>query len=985
MQPSSRYMIGIDLGTTNSVLAYADTEGGSASGDIRIFSVQQVVHPGEVRSFATLPSFLYFPIEAEAELEGLSLPWEEQPPAVTGVMAREHGALAPGRQVASAKSWLCNDAVDRRARILPWGAAQPMVSPVEASARYLAHLRAAWNYAMATAGSDPQKLFENQEVVLTVPASFDEEARELTVEAAQQAGIQHLTLLEEPLAAFYAWIAGHRDSISAELRDGQLVLICDIGGGTSDFSLIRVRVVNGEPQFERTAIGEHLLLGGDNLDVALARRVEEKLKPATLSLAQRQALQRACCFAKERLLSDRALEGVPITVLGGGRAVVGQMRGSELTRGDVLQLLTHGFLPLTSADELPKHERRAGLRELGLPYASDPAITRHLAAFLAQAAAAMSLESRTSHGENGHSRLARPDAILFNGGFCTPAITRERIAESIAGWFGGAESGWRPKILNNAALESAVAVGAAYYGQVRRGAGQRIRAGSARTYYIGTRSEQQLQGVCVLPAGVEEGASLALSNREFAVLANRPASFSLYSSRTRHDRHGEVVTLSEGEVHRHAPLVTLLRYGKKLRDLELAVRLTVNFTELGTLEVWCESLSSPHRWRLQFELRGEESKLRQAESPGEPEVRTEGTQPSVTHPPVVVPEESVESAVGLIYAVFAKTKNAPEAGASGALAHAGVAIAPETLVSKLEAALEHNRDAWPIATARTLGDALLQLMEGRRKTTAHEVRWLNLAGFCLRPGFGAPRDDWRMGQVRKLYLSGPAFPDELQSQVEWSVLWRRVSGGLAAATQQELYRKYTALLGAGRKKSSGRLNSQLERECWRLLASLEHLPAALRVLLGNHLLAKIKKTPTDRNWLWSLGRLGARIPLYGPLGCVVPAETASEWLRFLLELPEFTPDTASAVIQLAYVTGDRTRDLPDDLRQQTLGRLAAAGTAEELIQHLRTYVPAGRTEVARAFGESLPRDLNLASSANCLLPIEGLMSEAQTADKERVG
>jgi len=529
----SRYLIGIDLGTTNSVVAYIDTqEVADASSSIRVFPVPQLVGHGEVHTLPALPSFLYFPTEDELSAGAVSATWDEDPPMVTGVLAREQGALVPSRQVSSAKSWLSYPGVDRRAKILPAQAeppqalmsqlliSQPMISPVEASARYLMHLRDAWNGVI---GTDRETRFEHQEIVLTVPASFDEEARELTVEAARRAGLEKLTLLEEPLAAFYAWIAtkiapnrhapaggtsshSHlaRDGNGEDLRDGELILICDIGGGTTDFSLVRARLDNGELQFERTAIGEHLLLGGDNLDFALARRVEEKLveeklKGIKLTLQQRYALRRACCAAKERLLSESSLERVPVTVLGSGRAVIGQALSVDLTRGEVLQILTAGFLPITAPDEMPAHGRPTGLRELGLPYASDPAITKHLAAFLTQAAVAMNGSSASQNSANqglANQRMARPDAVLFNGGFCAPAVTRERIVEAISAWFGGTQSGWRPKLLNNEAAtseagsaagsaeESAVARGAAYYGRVRRGSGLRIRAGSARTYYI---------------------------------------------------------------------------------------------------------------------------------------------------------------------------------------------------------------------------------------------------------------------------------------------------------------------------------------------------------------------------------------------------------------------------------------------------------------------------------------------------------------------
>ena len=364
----SRYLIGIDLGTTNSVVAYIDSQEVADAGfPIRVFPIPQLVEHGEVLTLPALPSFLYFPTEDELSDGAVSATWDENPPMVTGVLARQQGALVPSRQVSSAKSWLSYPGVDRRAKILPAQAEppQPVISPVEASARYLMHLRDAWNGAI---GTDAETRFEHQDIVLTVPASFDEEARELTVEAARRAGLLKVTLLEEPLAAFYAWIAANRHAPAGglpshpspirkgddrDLRDGELILICDIGGGTTDFSLVRAHLVHGELQFERTAIGEHLLLGGDNFDFALARRVEEKFMEeqttaAKLALRQRYALRRTCCAAKERLLSNGSseLSHVSVTVLGGGRAVVGQALSVDLTREEVLQILTDGFLPI---------------------------------------------------------------------------------------------------------------------------------------------------------------------------------------------------------------------------------------------------------------------------------------------------------------------------------------------------------------------------------------------------------------------------------------------------------------------------------------------------------------------------------------------------------------------------------------------------------------------------------------------------------------
>ncbi len=937
----SRYLIGIDLGTTNSVVAYVDAED---EANIGVFNVPQLVGPGEVRDLPALPSFLYFPTPEELSAGGLSLPWNEQPQGIAGAMAREQGALVPRRQVSSAKSWLSNARVDRRAHILPADAdpAAVLVSPVEASARYLIHLRDAWNHVIA--GDAPTSRFEKQQIVLTVPASFDEEARELTVEAARLAGLEDFRLLEEPLAAFYSWIDAHREQLQQQLRDGDLVLICDIGGGTSDFSLVRAHIEGDDVQFERTAIGEHLLLGGDNLDLALARRVEQSLN-TRLNLRQRQALRRACCAAKERLLAEPMVDCVPINILGTGRAVVGQMLTGELRRADVIELLTSGFLPLTGATEMPSRARSAGLRELGLPYASDPAITKHLAAFLMQAAAAMQGRAPT------RGRMVRPDAILFNGGFCVPAVTRERIAEAIGGWFRETGEQWQPRILPGAALESAVARGAAYYARVRRGVGMRIRAGSARSYYVGLRSEEGLRGVCVLPFGVEEGTTLPLENRDFTVLANRPVSFTLYSSRTRHDAHGEVVTL-DPEVHRHAPLVTLLRYGKKLREVELAVRLRVSFTEVGTLELWCESLSSPHRWRLQFELRGDQPEA-------QPAVESRAQQSSRAIMPAAAP--TLDESIRLIRAVFAKP--------------AAEEVSPETLVTALEKGLAMKRDAWPLDLIRSFADVLLQLAEGRRQSPRHEVRWLNLLGFCLRPGFGAPRDDGRINLVRRIASAGPAFPRDIPCESEWLVLWRRIAGGVHAGVQQEIYRKQAPLLGIVGAKKKLRLNPQIEYEGWRLLASLEHLPPGVRTSLGKQVIARITDDPDDTRWLWALARLGARIPLYGPLPSVVPASAIAEWLNAVLDLPELTGETAYCVVQLARRTDDPQRDVDDGLRKRVIATLRDAGLAEENIPVLQKYIPPQRVDAERMMGESLPSGLRLVSSANCLLSVTALTSD----------
>lgn len=956
MEASSRFLIGIDLGTTNSAVAYVDTEerpARAAPPPVRVFEVPQLVAEGEVRALPSLPSFIYFTDEAEDEAPGLRLPWQEQTDgALVGVIARERGALAPGRQVASAKSWLCHPSLDRTDAFLPWDAegGDKVCSPVAASACYLTHLRDAWNYLKATdeSGSVLDELrFERQQIVLTVPASFDEEARELTVASAREAGLENLTLLEEPLAAFYAWIAAQKGGLKRQLKDGQLVLVCDVGGGTTDLSLIRVRVEDGEVRFERTAIGEHLLLGGDNVDLALARLVEEKLGNPRLSLRQQNALRRQCCAAKEVLLGDDAAESAPVTVLGGGRSVVGGALATRLTRAEVENVLAEGFLPASAPEDLPASERRAGLRELGLPYASEPAITKHLAAFLTQAALAMKSEVEGGTEEEGGA-MRRPDAILFNGGFFHPAQARERIVAAVAGWFPAQGKRWRPKVLHNETPETAVAAGAAYYARVRRMGGVRVSGGSARGYYIGVQqavqagaNQESLTAVCVLPRGTEEGTRLELGGREFTALTNRPVSFTLYSTTTRQDEQGEVVRFAEGELHRHAPLVTVLRYGKRSRHIELDVSLTAHFTEVGTLELWCESPKTGHRWRLQFQLRGA--------TPEEEAPEGEEEQPPEETTHVVIPDEAVAEAEKLLRAVFGGSRDAT----------AGETLSPEALPGRLEAALGYRKDAWRTETIRKLCDALAELSAGRKKGRTYEARWLNLYGFCLRPGFGAALDEWRVTRARKVYHEGLHFEKDVQCQVEWMILWQRVASGLNAGQQLEIYERHKGLLGLGGRKVKGRLNRQVEREGLLLLASLEHLPPDVRVELGEEILARVEEEPGNKSFTWALGRLGARVPFYGPLNCVVPAGAAAKWAAALLSLAELTTHVATAVSQLAARTDDPLRDVAPEFRQEAVRLLREAGIGDELLEGLRAYVPRSRAAAVRIFGESLPEGLRL--------------------------
>ena len=832
--------------------------------------------------------------------------------------------MIPGRQIASAKSWLVHAAVDRTARLLPWGVEDgPRLSPVEASTAILSHLKAAWAHDRPESGA-----LERASIVVTVPASFDEEARELTVEAARAAGLPAVVLLEEPIAALYAWIARHRRDASTMLADGALVLVCDIGGGTTDFSLMRASIDGGEVRFERVAIGEHLLLGGDNLDLALAALVEGKLtaeSASRLTITQRLTLRRRCCAAKEHLLSTTD-DLVRITILGTGRGVVGGGMTADLTREEATATLLEGFLPLTAADDLPARDRRVALRELGLPYEAEPAITKHLASFLSRA------------GRDGGPGAARPSAVLFNGGFFTPALARTRLLDALESWIGS-----RPAVLENEHPESAVAIGAAFYARVKsqpRTARQLlIKAGSARSYYVALQSatpDAAVTAVCVLPRGTQEGTTLDL-DRAFTVTANQPVSFTIYSSHHRTDAPDDIVTFSEDDdVQRLSPLVTVLRYGKRSRRVPLGVSLRVTFTETGTLELWCRSRSTDHSWRLAFNLRGVDSGTLEADSDDEPE--------SETTDQAVVDTGAVAQAAALVRRTFGSPGADPE-------------LPPEALVAEIEGAIGFGKQAWPLAVIRQLADVLLEMSAGRTRTPAHETRWLNLTGFCVRPGFGATADAWRISELREIYAAGLTFPREVQGQVEWLVLWQRAGAGFTAGHQRELAQRVAGQLGLSDRKAP-RLNPQFEREAWRLLASLERLDAGQRVRLGDALMDRLKRDLRNAALLWAIGRFGARTPLYGPLSSVVAPSVAGRWIERLVAKP-LGDDGKAAVIQLGALTSDQARDLPEDLRGRLASTLIAMGALEEDVRPLIEIVPARHADQSRLFGEALPEGLRL--------------------------
>lgn len=583
--PTQRYVIGIDLGTTNSALAYAELHALSEQIEAEPMLIPQLTNPGEVRDEALLPSSLYIPGSRDFPAGSLALPWNPDPQVVVGKLAQKRGAENSGRLVSSAKSWLSHSGVDRTAAILPVNAPEGVekISPLDASTQYLLHLHNAWN---AQFGDAP---FVEQDVYVTVPASFDAVARELTLKAAENAGCPNITLLEEPQAAFYAWIERHADW-RERVGAGDLVLVVDIGGGTTDFTLIAVKEEKGELVLERVAVGEHILLGGDNIDLALAHRVAERLKAkgTRVDAFQLQTLWNLCRAGKEALLDPESKASeYPVTLLGKGTGLVGGTIKAALTREDV-QAVLKSFFPAVASDAAPEKQKRSAIQEIGLPYATDPAVTRHLAAFLRQ--------------QSGG--FARPTHVLFNGGVLHAPFVRERLLEVLNSWVE------KPvQLLSGEDLMQAVARGAAYYGAARRGRGVRIRGGIPRSYYVGVESSMPavpglaapLKAFTVASFGMEEGTDVRIPGREFGLIVGEPAEFRIFSSVSRkNDAPGTWIEEIGDELQEMPSMEVHFPAGGVNERVRVSFETVV--TETGMLQLWCVAQDG-RRWKLEFNVR----------------------------------------------------------------------------------------------------------------------------------------------------------------------------------------------------------------------------------------------------------------------------------------------------------------------------------------------------------------------------------------------
>jgi len=913
-----RFSIGIDLGTSNSALAFAPLDG---DGGTEVLAIPQWDGEATRTEATTLPSALYWP---ESPVEGDPGGW------IVGRLARRKAGEVPGRVVLSAKSWLCHHAADRTAPFLPWGGdelgAADKISPVEAAALVLRHLWSAWDARFAAQG--PDYCFEAQDITITVPASFDAVAQRLTLDAARDAGFPDRTrLLEEPQAAFAWWLEQRHGGgdIWAALPDpaGERhhVLVVDVGGGTTDFSLFELRRDdNGPaPRIVRVAVSDHILLGGDNIDLALAHLMEPRLTRglAPLSAGQWDHLVSACRALKERVLSE---DGAPtdtftLSVPGRGSGMIGGALTAELSRADLDSLLFDGFFPACGADEQPKRAATA-IKEWGLPYAFDGAVTRHLADFLRE--------------------RPRVDAVLFNGGSLQPQRLRDGLCARIAAWQDGAV----PHVLDNRQLDLAVARGAAYSGWLRHRHVGAIEAGSARAVFIEAHSDDDSAAarslVCLLPHGAAVERDFEASGLDLSLRLDRMVSFRVHTS-TRHDavRLGDVVALDPDRFRALPPLETVLRAPDGSTAETIPVGLVARVNELGLLQVSIHSRAPglDQVWPLDFNLRQPERT--EAEAPVQAEANA--------------PPDKIEAAAARIKAVL------------GRPAGKGDKLTAPRLLQSLEQILGLPRGSWNAVLLRALWPSLESCRDGLGLSVEHEEAWLAVAGFLLRPGFGVAQDEARIDTLWRLRETGARFPGK-RIRVQEQILWRRLAGGLSRERQEALAQSEMARIVQSKSAAP---------ELIRMVGAFERLGPELKADLVRRFIDSAAALASEHKhcapYLAALGALLNRTPFHsGPEAVMPPAlvEQAFDALRgFDWADPELI-EAQTLFLRAARAVADRTVDLGESLRLKIANRLEKCGVSPTRTARLKSVVAVERAEQIGYFGDDVPPGLILTSSAD---------------------
>ena len=915
-----KFSIGIDLGTTNCAMAFVALAGEASPSEV--FPVPQWETLSALSESSTLPSFLYLPSETEAaQMLGAEFGGHEW---ISGRFARKKASESPGRVAHSAKSWLCHHAVDRSAPFLPWRSdeipIERRISPIQASALLLEYLRGAWDARF----SRDEAPFHHQEITITVPASFDAVAQRLTLDAASQARFpENVRLLEEPQAAFYRWLEEHASPDPLKLPETGAfhAVVIDIGGGTSDFSLFEINRQRGEahPHIKRVAVSDHLLLGGDNIDLAIAHHIEPRLAPEPLSPAQWNFLVARCRDLKERCLSGSAGEDFSVSVPSQGSSLLGKTLTARISRAEVETIALDGFFPVCNADDRPIRTQ-AGLREWALPYAADSAITRYLADFLRD--------------------RPRVDAILFNGGSLHPEALRLRLQQQIAQWQGGSPL----QILENPDPDLAVARGAARFGSLRQRRAERIEAGAARAIYLEvqqrkTDDDQQAALVCILPRGAEAEEEFSISQPGLELRLNHPVRFQpYYSNRHGSDHAGSLVPLNDRDFHRLPPLQTVAKLATRRPRAggdRLPVALSAKMNELGLLQVACVSAdpSVKQSWPLEFNLRPHESG--KDASPGE--------NASARLDPGVE-DERLTAARTRITTLFSRPLNPRDK------------LSATNLLKGLEHTLATPKASWNWVLIRELWTTLHEQIGCRKESIEHEETWLILAGFFLRPGFGADGDEARIDQLWQIQVDGLAFPGK-RIQLQQYILWRRVAGGLSHERQETILAPELPKLSARKGPAP---------ELIRLAGSLERIGQNIKIDLIGSFLETVQDLAEQKQYcapyLVSLGLLLNRTPLYAGMENVTPPDCVERAYEALCHLDWDEPELAeiqTLFLRAARVVDDPDLDLPRFLRDRIASKLEKSGVVPLKIDRIRRFLPVERSDRAGFFGESLPPGLIL--------------------------
>lgn len=926
---AARYFIGIDLGTSNCALAYIDSKDPEAR--TQVFRIPQYESLDSVQTHNTLPSFIYYLSDSDnAALEDDSTEtWSRQ--TVVGRFAQKCAATAPERTISSAKSWLCHAGIDRESKCLPWKSqaisdAQKL-STVEASAAYLDYLRYAWDQTIGA--EDKQSRFGRQDVVITVPASFDTVAQGLTLDAAKLANYPKSTrLIEEPQAAFYAWLEQHPKpeqwlEILPELeQQPQVILVCDIGGGTSDFSLFEIAQMRGQalPNVRRIAVSNHILLGGDNIDLALAHLAEaQSSQSAPLPASSWSQLTAQCKELKERVLSTSGAPDETFTIaltLSSGNLFAGA-QSISLRRQEITHTILEGFFPHCEADTKPD-ETSAGLREIGLPYAQDSAITHHLADFL---------------------RQRKVDAILFNGGSLAAPLLQDRLSAQVAHW----QNGRAPKVLANQEYELAVARGAAWYpASLQREHSASIEAGSGHSFYIeveyvakkrkkkGSATEKRL--VCVLPQGAPIEALTRITALDLALKINTPVQFQAYTSTCREtDASGDLVAYNAHDFHKLPSMHTMAQLPlsePQPDDGSVPIQLEAHLNNLGILRMSCVSVrriqGQNRSWNLSFNLRQSAAENRAPSA-------------EANSPELGISSEDLQSAQALIQSVYSD----------------GSAVPATSMLKQLESLSHAKRRDWNLALNRELWQPLSEAIMRRSLSPEHELAWLNAAGFCLRPGYGHPLDPYYLRTLWLIQELDLAHPNNKASREQYFLLWRRVAGGLTAEQQDTLYAQWIEKTLQDTKQSY---------EPARMLGAFEYLEPAKRLKLAQHFTASIlaRKDGYCDHAIWALGRLLNRIPLYGGEHAILDAEEVERAFAALEPLDwsqKNLRNLPQLFLQAARIVNNRDYDVSAALREQIITKASAAGYDPQRLIPLKEFTVIDSKDIQQLFGESLPTGL----------------------------